>query len=278
MFQNSKCALSGSALELPAVHFLCGHSFNVRSLGDNERECPLCAPQFRTILDIRRSIRTSATEQVLPGLSQPCLALPGAHWVGQVLCWNALYPRTGPREHGRSFVIWLHQGEVAVTSDERRTRGRAEVCVRLCALGEVRGGSQVICHAFEMLPEGHALWCCNCTSPSCTRKSLVVQVFVTPPCTPVHNVSCPQESLSINDWVCKSTRGWNVVSGRVLWLAGQVLHAAQVDSECVQCGCRIFWARHPECPLVAYLRRHALQELPVGCTTISLVGYNVGTR
>eukprot|EP00884_Botryococcus_braunii_P005454 jgi/Botrbrau1/1490/Bobra.178_3s0045.1 len=29
----------------------------------NERECPLCAPQFHTILDIRRSIRASATEQ-----------------------------------------------------------------------------------------------------------------------------------------------------------------------------------------------------------------------
>lgn len=45
VFQNSKCALSGAALELPAVHFLCGHSFNLRAMPDTEgRECPLCAP------------------------------------------------------------------------------------------------------------------------------------------------------------------------------------------------------------------------------------------
>ena len=64
VFQNSKDAVTGAPLDLPAVHFLCGHSFNVRSLGENEHECPLCAPQFRTILDIRRSMRASATEQV----------------------------------------------------------------------------------------------------------------------------------------------------------------------------------------------------------------------
>ena len=63
MFQNSRCALSGAPLELPAVHFLCGHSFNARSLGEGERECPLCAPQFRTILDIRRSLRAGVAEQ-----------------------------------------------------------------------------------------------------------------------------------------------------------------------------------------------------------------------
>lgn len=89
VFQNSKCALSGSALELPAVHFLCGHSFNVRSLGDNERECPLCAPQFRTILDIRRSIRASATEQVCSPSRRPCRAPPAPHLLYCVTCWTA---------------------------------------------------------------------------------------------------------------------------------------------------------------------------------------------
>jgi len=63
VFQNSRCALSGAPLELPAVHFLCGHSFNARALSEGERECPLCAPQFRTILDIRRSLRAGAAEQ-----------------------------------------------------------------------------------------------------------------------------------------------------------------------------------------------------------------------
>lgn len=63
VFQNSKDALSGTPLELPAVHFVCGHSFNLRSLGENEKECPICAPQFRNILDIKRAMRIGATEQ-----------------------------------------------------------------------------------------------------------------------------------------------------------------------------------------------------------------------
>ena len=63
MFQSSKCALTGAPLELPAVHFLCGHAFNLRSLGENDRDCPLCAPQFRAILDIRNSLRAGAAEQ-----------------------------------------------------------------------------------------------------------------------------------------------------------------------------------------------------------------------
>ena len=68
VFQNSKDALSGAPLELPAVHFVCGHSFNLRSLGENEKECPICAPQFRAILDIKQAMRTGATEQA----STPC--------------------------------------------------------------------------------------------------------------------------------------------------------------------------------------------------------------
>lgn len=67
VFQNSKDALSGGPLELPAVHFVCGHSFNLRSLGENEKECPLCAPQFRAILDIKRAMRSGATEQASCG-------------------------------------------------------------------------------------------------------------------------------------------------------------------------------------------------------------------
>ena len=64
VFQNSRCALSGAPLELPAVHFLCGHSFNARALGEAERECPLCAPQAATILGIRAQLRAGAAEQV----------------------------------------------------------------------------------------------------------------------------------------------------------------------------------------------------------------------
>lgn len=75
VFQNSKDALSGAPLELPAVHFVCGHSFNLRSLGENEKECPICAPQFRSILDIKRAMRTGATEQVSAALQVSTLHL-----------------------------------------------------------------------------------------------------------------------------------------------------------------------------------------------------------
>jgi hypothetical protein len=37
VFQSSRCAASGQALELPVVHFMCGHSFNLRSLGESDR-------------------------------------------------------------------------------------------------------------------------------------------------------------------------------------------------------------------------------------------------
>jgi hypothetical protein len=45
------------------VHFLCGHSFNQRSLGDGDSECPLCAPESRRVLEIRRSLRAGALQQ-----------------------------------------------------------------------------------------------------------------------------------------------------------------------------------------------------------------------
>ena len=64
VFQNSRCAQTGLPLELPAVHFLCGHSFNRSALGDFERECPLCADEFRQISDIRRALLAGASEQV----------------------------------------------------------------------------------------------------------------------------------------------------------------------------------------------------------------------
>eukprot|EP00882_Tetradesmus_deserticola_P009855 GHRQ01010413.1.p1 GENE.GHRQ01010413.1~~GHRQ01010413.1.p1 ORF type:complete len:423 (+),score=244.16 GHRQ01010413.1:587-1855(+) len=60
VFQSSRCAASGQALELPVVHFMCGHSFNLRSLGESDRECPLCAPDFKRVLDICRNMKAGA--------------------------------------------------------------------------------------------------------------------------------------------------------------------------------------------------------------------------
>jgi len=62
VFQNSKCSACSAPLELPAVHFLCMHSYHSRCLGENERECPICAPQNYTILDMRRSQRATIAD------------------------------------------------------------------------------------------------------------------------------------------------------------------------------------------------------------------------
>ena len=53
VFQASRCALSGAPLELPAVHFFCGHSFNGAVsflhmwLGPCCSDCPRCAQPRR---------------------------------------------------------------------------------------------------------------------------------------------------------------------------------------------------------------------------------------
>ncbi|KAI3930329.1 hypothetical protein MKW92_049996 [Papaver armeniacum] len=44
IFQLSKCTKCTFTLDLPAVHFMCMHSFHQLCLGDNEKECPECAP------------------------------------------------------------------------------------------------------------------------------------------------------------------------------------------------------------------------------------------
>lgn len=58
VFQNQHCGACEQALELPAVHFMCRHSFHLACLPEGEaaRECPLCA-------------RANATVQTLQGAS-----------------------------------------------------------------------------------------------------------------------------------------------------------------------------------------------------------------
>jgi tetratricopeptide (TPR) repeat protein len=62
IFQLSKCTACTSALDLPAVHFLCMHSFHQRCLGDNEKECPVCAPANRHVLDMKRSLEANVND------------------------------------------------------------------------------------------------------------------------------------------------------------------------------------------------------------------------
>ncbi|CAK9277286.1 unnamed protein product [Sphagnum jensenii] len=62
IFQLSKCTACTSSLDLPAVHFLCMHSFHQRCLGDNEKECPVCAPANRHVLDMKRNLEANAND------------------------------------------------------------------------------------------------------------------------------------------------------------------------------------------------------------------------
>ena len=82
VFQASRCAATGAPLDLPAVHFFCGHSFNAAALaaaaatgegggGDDaaaptpspRAECPLCAPAHRTVAAARAAATARAGEQ-----------------------------------------------------------------------------------------------------------------------------------------------------------------------------------------------------------------------
>eukprot|EP00850_Spirogloea_muscicola_P019645 SM000195S05292 [mRNA] locus=s195:175118:179324:- [translate_table: standard] len=66
VFQASKCSTCSYALDLPAVHFFCQHSYHHRCLSDGDSgacdtaECPTCAPGNRTILDTKRSLEQGA--------------------------------------------------------------------------------------------------------------------------------------------------------------------------------------------------------------------------
>lgn len=67
VFQNRRCSACGGTLELPAIHFLCKHSFHLGrcvSQGD-DAQCPICAPQNSTIKAIRRAQVESADQHSL---------------------------------------------------------------------------------------------------------------------------------------------------------------------------------------------------------------------
>uniref|UniRef100_A0A8C3FEB7 Vacuolar protein sorting-associated protein 11 homolog n=1 Tax=Chrysemys picta bellii TaxID=8478 RepID=A0A8C3FEB7_CHRPI len=58
IFQKTKCSICTSALELPSVHFLCGHSFHqhcFESYSESDSECPTCLPENRKVTDMIRA-------------------------------------------------------------------------------------------------------------------------------------------------------------------------------------------------------------------------------
>lgn len=62
IFQLSKCTLCTFTLDLPAVHFMCMHSFHQRCLGDNEKECPECAPEYRSVMEMKKSLEHNSKD------------------------------------------------------------------------------------------------------------------------------------------------------------------------------------------------------------------------
>ncbi|XP_010412524.1 PREDICTED: vacuolar protein-sorting-associated protein 11 homolog isoform X2 [Camelina sativa] len=65
IFQLSKCTACTFTLDIPAVHFMCMHSFHQRCLGDNEKECPECAPEYRSVMEMKRSLEQNSNDQDL---------------------------------------------------------------------------------------------------------------------------------------------------------------------------------------------------------------------
>ncbi|XP_074158430.1 vacuolar protein sorting-associated protein 11 homolog [Sminthopsis crassicaudata] len=58
IFQKTKCSICTSALELPSVHFLCGHSFHqhcFESYSESDADCPTCLPENRKVMDMIRT-------------------------------------------------------------------------------------------------------------------------------------------------------------------------------------------------------------------------------
>ena len=64
IFQSTKDSQTGAPLELPLVHFMCGHSFNLRTLSDQEDpKCPLCSEEHERILAMEKSFRAAALDK-----------------------------------------------------------------------------------------------------------------------------------------------------------------------------------------------------------------------
>ena len=74
MFQATRCSDCALPLELPAVHFLCKHSYHQRCLRGGggaegveggQVECPLCAQDNATIKALKRSQEENAERHEL---------------------------------------------------------------------------------------------------------------------------------------------------------------------------------------------------------------------
>ena len=56
IFQARNCKHCNIPLDLPAVHFLCKHSYHQHCISENETECPACRQDFQHILHIQSDL------------------------------------------------------------------------------------------------------------------------------------------------------------------------------------------------------------------------------
>lgn len=62
IFHVTKCSSCNGQLDLPAVHFMCKHSYHQRCIADHETECPNCARAHGTVREIRRNNEAFANQ------------------------------------------------------------------------------------------------------------------------------------------------------------------------------------------------------------------------
>lgn len=64
IFQLAACSFCNNTLELPAVHFMCGHSFHQRCLNDLD-ECSQCQKKNKEILQLKKRFEESLDQHEL---------------------------------------------------------------------------------------------------------------------------------------------------------------------------------------------------------------------
>ncbi|KAL7283850.1 hypothetical protein ACG7TL_003290 [Trametes sanguinea] len=96
VFHVTQCSSCQGGLDLPAVHFMCNHSYHQRCLPQNETECPNCAREHGIIREIRRNnerladqhdlflseVREGGFDALATGFSRGILNLSRAEDVG----------------------------------------------------------------------------------------------------------------------------------------------------------------------------------------------------
>ena len=88
IFQKTKCSICNSALELPSVHFLCGHSFHqhcFESYSESDADCPTCLPENRKVMDM---IRAQEQKRDLHDQFQHQVGMSRLKRLGERLGWS----------------------------------------------------------------------------------------------------------------------------------------------------------------------------------------------